>query len=32
MKKGSDIVIAFLQKIKIARDNLLAVGVVVENE
>lgn len=32
LKKGSDIVNVFLQKIKIARDKLLAVGVVVDNE
>ena len=32
LKKGSDSVNNFLQKIKIARDKLLAVGVVVDNE
>ena len=32
LKKGSDSVNVFLQKIKIARDKLLAVGVVVDNE
>ena len=32
LKKGSDTVNEFLQKIKIARDKLLAVGVVVDNE
>ena len=32
LKKGNEIVNGFLQKIKIARDKLLAVGVVVDNE
>ena len=32
LKKGSDSINNFLQKIKIARDKLLAVGVVVDNE
>ena len=32
LKKGSDTVNDFLQKIKIARDKLLVVGVVVDNE
>ena len=32
LKKGSDSVNGFLQKIKIARDKLLTVGVVVDNE
>lgn len=32
LKKGSDTVNEFLQKIKIARDKLLTVGVVVDNE
>ena len=32
LKKGNDFVNNFLQKIKIARDKLLAVGVVVDNE
>ena len=32
LKKGSETVNGFLQKIKIARDKLLAVGVVVDNE
>ena len=32
LKKGSDSVNTFLQKIKIARDKLLAVVVIVDNE
>ena len=32
LKKGNDSVNSFLQKIKVARDKLLAVGVVVDNE
>ena len=32
LKKGNEIVNGFLQKIKIARDKLLTVGVVVDNE
>ena len=32
LKKGNDFVNNFLQKIKIARDKLLVVGVVVDNE
>ena len=32
LKKGSDFVNTFLQKIKIARDKLLAVVVIVDNE
>lgn len=32
LKKGSDTVNDFLQKFKIARDKLLVVGVVVDNE
>ena len=32
LKKGSDSVNTFLQKIKIARDKLLAIGVIVDNE
>ena len=32
LKKGSDSVNVFLQKIKIARDKLLVIGVVVDNE
>lgn len=32
LKRGNDFVNSFLQKIKIARDKLLAVGVIVDNE
>ena len=32
LKKGSDYVNSFLQKIKVARDKLLAIGVIVDNE
>ena len=32
LKKGIDSVNSFLQKIKIARDKLLAIGVIVDNE
>ena len=32
LKKGSDIVDLYLQKIKVVRDKLLAIGVIVDDE